>query len=335
MTEIELHPVISELLHTKFNEDHRVCFNIPAYRSFYNDFIRLVAYSEADAVSIQDIQLKPIDLQVPEFRIRIYQSEAFNLKPVLIYFHGGNWIAGSLETSDALCSKISLESNYTVISVDYALAPEYHYPIPLYQGFEVINWIKREGLSYGIDPEKIVVGGDNAGGNIAAGLVHLMYKARKVKLFGQLLVCAPLQYLFDSPSYRQFGKGFLLSKELMRTSWKNYLGNSGDGLGEFSSPLLAGRLSHVPPTLIITAACDPLKSEASLYASRLRREDVPVDLCCFKGVTSNFWLMNLILETAQEAHKKAIEFLNELNNETGDNLLELKTSSENKHSGCL
>ena len=139
MTKTELHPVIAELLRTKFNEDDRICSNVPAYRSLFKDFIRIVSCNDAEPLTVQEIELSPGEAQVPGFRIRIYQNDLTELKPVLVYFHGGNWIAGDIQSCDAICSALAAESDYAVISVDYALAPEYCYPIPLYQGIEVID----------------------------------------------------------------------------------------------------------------------------------------------------------------------------------------------------
>jgi acetyl esterase len=309
MHKTELHPIIAELLHTKYNEDDRVCSNISAYRLLFNDFVHIISYLEAYPVYVYDQEIIPTNVQIPKFNIRIYQEDLSENKPVLVYFHGGNWIAGNLQTCDALCSAIALESNYVVISVDYALAPEYCYPTPLHQGLEVIDWIKQHGINHGMDYQKIVVGGDNAGGNIAAGLVHLLEKTRRIKLFGQLLICPVLYYVFDSPSFGAFGKGFLLSKKLMCESWKTYRGHSDNRFSEFASPRLVADVSHVPATLIFTAGYDPLQDEAGFYAGYLKRQGIPVNFHCFEGVTHHFWLMNLILDIAIEAYKRAIEFL--------------------------
>lgn len=323
MINTKLHPVIAELLYTKYNEDDSVCSDIAAYRTLFSDFISAVSYSETKPVYTHNLEIIPTDIQIPEFNIRIYQRDLPDLRPVLVYFHGGNWVAGDLQTCDAVCSTIAAESNYVVISVDYALAPEYCYPIPLYQGVEVVDWINNQGSGYGIDAKKIVVGGDNAGGNIAAGLVHMLYQKRKIKLFGQLLICPALYYVFDSPSFRAFGKGYLLSKEHILESWKTYMGNSNHRFSEFVSPLLARSVSHVPPTLIFTAAYDPLQDEAGFYAEHLKREGITVNFNCFEGVTHHFWLMNFILDTAGMALNKAIQFLIGLN-ETADYNLELR-----------
>jgi acetyl esterase len=313
MSETALHPIIAELLHTKYNEDDRVSLNIQAYRSRFNDFVRTMSYTEAGPEYVRSLQIIPTDAQVPKFNIRIYQKNRAENKPVLVYFHGGYWIAGNLQTCDAICNAIAVDSDYVVISVDYALAPEYFYPTPLYQGLEIIDWINSHGINYGIDCHKIVVGGDNAGGNIAAGLVHLLEKKRRIKLFGQLLICPMLDYVFDSPSFNAFGKGFLVSKDFLHKSWNTYLGKSDNRFNEFACPRLASNVSHVPETLIFTGAFDPLQDQARFYAAYLERQGVPVNFHCFEGVTHNFWLMNGILDAAAKAHKKAIEFLIDLN----------------------
>ncbi|MDB5138605.1 MAG: Acetyl esterase [Mucilaginibacter sp.] len=307
----QLHPVISELLNTKFNADYKIPSEINAFRHMMNEFTRIASFSEVEATSINE--LKFVIDGLPDFKIRIYNADRNELRPVLIYFHGGNWIGGTLETSDSVCQTLAEGSNYIIVSIDYALAPEYHFPVPLYQGIEVIDWIKRQGIYYGINHNKIVVGGDNAGGNIAAGLVHLLRQKRRFNLAGQLLVCPPLHYRFDTFSYNKYEKGFIMSKEMMQNSWKTYLGKSDDAFNEFASPLLTGDVSYVPPTLIFSAEYDPLRDEAELYASRLKRQGIDVTFNRFKSVTHNFWLMDGILNTARQAQKEAIEFLKKIN----------------------
>jgi acetyl esterase len=307
----ELHPVISELLNTKFNADYKIPAETHAFRYMMDEFTRIASFSEVESMSIHELKFIPDDLR--EFKIRVYNADRLDLKPVLIYFHGGNWIGGSLETSESACRTIAEGSNYVVISVDYALAPEYNFPIPLYQGLEVIDWIKKQGVYYGIDHQKIVVGGDNAGGNIAAGLIHLLSQKRRFTLLGQLLICPALHYRFDTPSYCEYEKGYLTSREMIQNSYKAYLGPYGDAYNEFASPLLTGNVSHVPPTLIFTAEYDPLRDEAELYAAHLKRQGIEVSINRFKGVTHNFWLMDSILNTARQAQKEAITFLKKIN----------------------
>ncbi|SHM42300.1 alpha/beta hydrolase [Mucilaginibacter sp. OK098] len=310
----DLHPVISELLKTKFNTEYRIPAEIHAFRHMMDEFTRIASFSEVESMSIHEMKFAPDDL--PEFKILIYNADRDNLKPVLIYFHGGNWIAGSLNTSDSVCRTLAEGSNYVVISVDYALAPEHSFPIPLYQGLEVIDWIKKQGFYYGINRQKIVIGGDNAGGNIAAGLIHLVSQRRILTLQGQLLICPALHYRFDTPSYCEYEKGYLTSLEIIQNSYKAYLGPYANAHSEFASPLLTRNVSHVPPTLIFTAEYDPLRDEAELYADRLKRQGIAVVFNRYKSVTHNFWLMDSILNTARQAQKEAIVFLKKINEMT-------------------
>ncbi|MDB5142343.1 MAG: Acetyl esterase [Mucilaginibacter sp.] len=306
-----LDPVIAELLKTKFNDEYKVSSFVPAFRSRFNEFIGLVSFSDTDPMLIRE--LKFVIGELPEFKIRIYDTAPDIIKPVLVYFHGGNWIAGNLQTCDNVCRTLAAGSRYAVISVDYALAPENGFPVPLYQGLEVIDWVRKQGQYFGIDQQKIVVGGDNAGGNIAAGLVHLLNKLRGIKLSGQLLICPALQYRFDTPSYLEYNKGYLLSREAIQEGWGEYLQKIGDVCSEFAAPLLVESTAHVPPTLIYTAEYDPLRDEAELYADLLQRQGIPVSFQRYRGVTHYFWLMDGILNIARQAHKDAIDFLTMLN----------------------
>jgi acetyl esterase len=307
----ELHPVISELLNTKFNTDYKIPSEIHAFRHMMDEFTRIASFSEVESMSIHELKFIPDDL--PEFKIRVYNADRLDLKPVLIYFHGGNWIGGSLETSDSVCRTLAEGSNYVVISVDYALAPEHNFPTPLFQALEVIDWIKKQGMYYGIDHQKIVIGGDNAGGNIAAGFIHMVSQKRRFNLLGQLLICPALHYRFDTPSYCEYEKGYMTSREMIKNSYKTYLGPYADAYSEFASPLLTGNVSYVPPTLIFTAEYDPLRDEAELYAARLKRQGIAVSFNRFKSVTHNFWLMDSILNIARQAQKEAIGFLKKIN----------------------
>ncbi|MDB4918877.1 alpha/beta hydrolase [Mucilaginibacter sp.] len=307
----ELHPVISELLNTKFNTDYKIPSEIHAFRHMMDEFTRIASFSEVESMSIHELKFIPDDL--PEFKIRVYNADRLDLKPVLIYFHGGNWIGGSLETSDSVCRTLAEGSNYVVISVDYALAPEHNFPTPLFQALEVIDWIKKQGMYYGIDHQKIVIGGDNAGGNIAAGFIHMVSQKRRFNLLGQLLICPALHYRFDTPSYCEYEKGYMTSREMIQNSYKTYLGPYADAYSEFASPLLTGNVSYIPPTLIFTAEYDPLRDEAELYAERLKRQGIAVSFNRFKSVTHNFWLMDSILNIARQAQKEAIVFLKKIN----------------------
>jgi acetyl esterase len=310
----ELHPVIRNLLHTKFNADPQTPLNADAYRSLMNDFVRIVSYSNDDLPPVKELKLIPDGL--PAFSFRIYGADSPGLKPVLVYFHGGNWISGNMQTCDSICTTLAEGSGYAVISVDYALAPEHHFPVPIWQGMAVLDWIKKQGFHFGIDRDKIVAGGDNAGGNIAAGLVHLIRHTRGYKLLGQLLICPALHYRFDTSSYDKYEKGYFISKELMKRCWDAYLGNEDEAFHESASPLLVFDVEHVPQTLIYTAEHDPLRFEAEIYAAVLKEQGIGLSFHRFLGVTHYFWQMDAILDIARKAHQEAVNWLIRIN-ETG------------------
>jgi len=299
-----MHPVINKLLGTKFNHKPGPALNVYAYRALMNDFSRIATYSDDAAVKAKKITLALPDI-VP-VDLKIYQTAKGNdLSPVLVYFHGGNWISGNIQNYESICAMLAEYSGYAVIAVNYALAPEWNFPVPLYQGLAVLDWIIEQGQDFGLDSTKIVIGGDNSGGNIAAALVHLAKRERNLKLFGQLLVCPVLNCGFDTPSYHKYGEGYFISKEFMRRCWKMYLGDVREACNELASPLLIDEVDHVPQTLLFTAEYDPLKDEAVNYAERLQKRGIKVSSKTFKCVTHHFWRMDAILDTAQQAHNEA------------------------------
>jgi acetyl esterase len=299
-----MHPIINKLLGTKFNPKPGAALNVYAYRALMNDFSRITTYADDSAIKATNISLTPPGV-VP-FNLKLYRTanrEA--LSPVLVYFHGGNWISGNTQNYESICTMLAETSGYAVMAVDYALAPEWNFPVPLYQGLAVLDWINEHGLNFGIDAGRIVVGGDNSGGNIAAALIHLAHRERRLKLFGQLLVCPALHCKFDTCSYNRYGRGYFISKDLMQRSWRMYLGDVTDACNELASPLLINEVDHVPQTLLFTAEYDPLRDEAESYAKCLQKQDVKVFVKTFKCVTHHFWRMDAILDTARQAHHEA------------------------------
>jgi len=269
-----------------------------------NDFSRITTYAEDSAVKATKITLGPQGV-VP-FNLKIYHTaNRVGLSPVLVYFHLGNWISGNIQNYESICTMLAETSGYAVMAIDYALAPEWNFPVPLYQGLAVLDWVNEQGLNFGIDAGRVVVGGDNSGGNIAAALIHLAYRERNLKLFGQLLVCPALHYKFDTSSYNRYGRGYFISKDLMQRSWKMYLGDVKEACSELVSPLLIDEVDHVPQTLLFTAEYDPLRDEAVNYAGRLQKQGIKVSSKTFKCVTHHFWRMDAILDTARQAHDEA------------------------------
>jgi acetyl esterase/lipase len=196
--------------------------------------------------------------------------------PGLVFFHGGGWVTGNLDTHDALCRVLAIEGRLRVVAIDYRLAPEHPFPAATDDALTAFRWVAGEAESLGIDPQQIAVGGDSAGGNLSA-VVSLRTRedARRPALAA--LLYPGLDATCSSPSHRELGKGFFLTSEAMEWYLNHYLGKDpATRLNPDASPLFAPDLAGSPPTLVVSAAFDPLRDEAIAYAARLREAGVTV-----------------------------------------------------------
>ena len=213
--------------------------------------------------------------QIP---IRVYTPKGAGPFPVLVYFHGGAWWMGNLETEDSICRAIAGKASCVLVSVDYRLAPEHKFPAGVEDCYAATRWSAENASAINGDPARIAVGGQSSGGNMAA-VVALMARDRG----GPPLVCQILQwpvcnYSFDTQSYRENGEGYMLTKEACVLMWNLYLQTEADGANPYASPLRAPDLRRLPPALVVTAEYCPFRDEEEAYAARLREAGVPV-LC--------------------------------------------------------
>ncbi len=211
--------------------------------------------------------------------------------PVLVYFHGGGWVLGDIETVDNLCRRLANASGCAVVSVDYRLSPETKFPGPLDDCFEAVEFVSREAESFGIDPRKIAVGGDSAGGNLAAAITLKARGRDDLPIAFQLLIYPITDCRFETPSYFENAEGYGLSREMMAWYWGQYLARAEDGRSPLASPLRAEDLSGLPPALVITAGFDVLRDEGQAYAQNLRDAGVAVELKHYPGMIHGFLQM--------------------------------------------
>ncbi|HZP43199.1 MAG TPA: alpha/beta hydrolase [Candidatus Binatia bacterium] len=237
--------------------------------------------------------------------IRIYTPEGTPPFPVLVWLHGGGWVLGSLETHDALCRSLARAVPAVVVAVDYRLAPEHKFPAAAEDAYAATAWVAAHAGEIGADARRVAVGGDSAGGNLAA-VVSLMARDRGgPRLAHQLLVYPATDAGLEHASMRENADGYWLTRDMMAWFWNLYLGGARDGGSPLASPLRAQDLRGLPPATVITAEFDPLRDEGEAYAARLRAAGVPVDLRRWDGMIHGFFAMETIFPQGRAAVEHA------------------------------
>jgi len=234
-----------------------------------------------------------------EITVRVYKPAGMGPHPVLIFYHGGGWVIGDLYTHDGICRSIVNAAGCAVASVDYRLAPEFKYPVPVEDSYAGLLWVVANATRLGLDSARIAVGGDSAGGNLAAVMALLARDRRGPRLLLQILVYPVTNYDFGTASYRENGTGFVLTTDDMRWFWRHYLSREEQGREMTASPIRAKSLADLPPALVITAGCDPLRDEGDAYAARLRDAGVAVTLTPYPGMFHGFLRMTRILDQSR------------------------------------
>jgi acetyl esterase len=241
--------------------------------------------------------------------VRIYRPEGLapGLSPALVYFHGGGWVLGGLETVDGPCRRLAVGAKCVIVSVAYRLAPEHRFPIPVEDAFAATRYLAEQAEAFGVDRDRIAVGGDSAGGNLAAAVALLASQRSGPRLAFQLLCYPVTNHAFDTPSYREFAEGYLLTRRGMQWYWSKYLPRPEDGDNPAASPLRArpDTLRGLPPALVMTAEFDPLRDEGEAYADHLRSAGVRVETRRQDGLIHGFLQFGGIIDRARTALDEA------------------------------
>ena len=232
--------------------------------------------------------------------MRLYRPSE-GLLPALIYFHGGGWVVGDLDTHDVVCRQIAQQSGVVVIAVDYRLAPEHPFPAAVDDSWSALTWVAAHADELGIDATRLAVGGDSAGGGLAAVMTLMARDAGAPRLMSQLLVYPVTDLRAQSASYSTFAEGYMLTRSAMQWYINQYAPHA-DAMHDWrASPLLAPSLHGLPPALIVAAACDPLRDEGAAYARRLEDAGVAVDYHCVDGMIHGFLTMGGKIDAASHA----------------------------------
>ncbi len=226
--------------------------------------------------------------------------------PALIYFHGGGWVIGDLDTHDTLCRELANGSGCAIVSVDYRLAPEHPFPAAFDDALAATRWVCRQSKALGLDEKRIAVGGDSAGGNLAAAVaIALRDEAEESgtasPLAFQLLIYPATDQRRNQPSHQRNGQGYLLTSDTIRYFHDHYLPDPALDLDWRASPLLHENLAHLPPAFVLVAGYDPLHDEGAAYAQRLSEAGSHATLVDFERQVHGFILMGRVIDEANAA----------------------------------
>ncbi len=239
--------------------------------------------------------------------VRLY-APTDEVLPVLVYFHGGGFTIGSIATHDTLCRTLSHLAHCAVLSVNYRLAPEYPFPVAHNDAWDVVQWVASQGATRGLDASRLAVGGDSAGGTLAAACA-LHARDAGLALALQLLFYPGCAEQADTPSHKTFAHGFVLEEAAIAYFFSHYLPNPADRADWRFAPLNAPDVEGVAPAWFGLAECDPLVDEGVLYADKLRAAGVVVDLEIYRGVVHEFIKMGRAIPEALRAHADAARAL--------------------------
>jgi len=265
--------------------------------------------------AVAEVRDRSIPGPAAEIPIRIYTPEGQGPFGVLVYFHGGGFVIGSLETHDKECRALCKRASCMVVAVDYRLAPEHRYPAAPRDSYAALEWVATHAASIGADPTRIAVGGDSAGGNLSAVVTQMARDLNGPSIRFQLLIypCVDARHSDAYASRKKNEAGPILLLETMNYFMAHYFGqgDNADAKREqtMASPLLATSLKGLPPALVITAEFDPLLDEGERYAAALESAGVPTTLTRYEGQPHAFFQLSSVCDAGQRAIDQAAEAL--------------------------
>ena len=274
-------------------------------RALYSASTAAFAPQTPDLRDVADRTIPGPDGPVP---VRVYTPQAAGALPILVYFHGGGWVFGDLETHDAMCRIVADAAECLVVAVDYRLAPEHKFPAGLKDCIAATRWCAAHGTEIGGDPARIAVGGDSAGGNLAAATAQAARNSDGggggPKLAFQWLIYPAVDFTADNASLRDNADGYLLTRAAIDWTLAQYTAGPGEAQDPRASPALERDLAGLPPALVQTAEYDPLRDDGELYGERLREAGVPVKVSRYDGMIHGFYFMEGVLGQAKDLHEE-------------------------------
>lgn len=294
-----LNPIFKDLLKTDF--DNLYSLGVDRLREWYgkswDDF-------QGDVEAVGFVENHIVKTSVRDTPIRVYYPINSGPCPAFVWIHGGGFVLGNIDVYDSICRKITKNVNCSVISIDYGLSPEYKFPEPLEECYQVTKWIYENAQGLNINPNKIAIGGDSAGGTLSAAICQLARDRREFPLVYQVQINAMYDLLgLTKPASRvENAKGYRLTTKAIEGFFvQQYLRELSDASKPLASPLLANSFEGLPNACIITSEFDPLRDEGEHYAKRLSEAGAEVCLRRFDGIIHGFFNMQRLLPEARGA----------------------------------
>jgi acetyl esterase len=272
---------------------------LPEARALFEELFTRLGGPPVAVGHVEDVEAPGPHGPVP---IRVYTPEgAAAARPLFVFYHGGGWVNGSRDSYDAVCRLLTRASDCVVASVDYRRAPEFPAPAPFEDAYAAFEWLAANAARLGADGTRIAVGGDSAGGALAANVALKARDANGPKIAHQLLVYPAVEDDTVSTSYHAYKENHFLTGERMAFYWRCYVPGGDAGAIPYLLAARAKSLAGLPPATIVLAECDPLYDQGIAYAERLRAEGVPVDLRVYDGMIHAFFSFIAIFDRGREA----------------------------------
>jgi acetyl esterase len=304
-----LTPKMADLLDSikRANRPPFYALSVPEARLAYVAASEILELPRAPLNRVQDFCIPSDDGHPMPARLYAPSTEVL---PVLLYLHGGGFTIGNLETHDSLCRQLALRSGAAVVALDYRLAPEHRFPTAVNDAWAAMKWLASNAATLGLDGARLAVGGDSAGGTLAA-VCAIQARDAGLQLCGQVLITPGTAAQADAPSHTMFAQGYLLEKQGIAWFFDHYI-DAADRADWRFAPMNASDLEGVAPACVILAECDPLVDEGVAYADQLRAAGVSVALELYQGVTHDFIKLGRVIPEAIAAQVAAAEFLRDV-----------------------
>ncbi len=271
-------------------------------RALFEQTAKVLAPPPAELPRVEDLRIPGPAGDIPA---RLYAAvNDGKPQPALVFYHGGGWVIGSVESYDPLCRALAKKGNCTVVSIDYRLAPEHKFPAAWEDSVAAFRWIAENAGKLGLDPARLAVGGDSAGGNLSAAVAQAV-RADTVKPCYQMLIYPATDMRMGHESHVENAEGYILTRDLISWFVAHYMNSEADKSDPRASPLLLDDLTGQPPAFVLVAGYDPLRDEGIDYAERLNAAGVPVRISRYPGMYHGFFNASGALGNAKHAVEEA------------------------------